>query len=56
MPIFAAYGLLTAVMIALSLVAALAVLPSLLFLISSEPSTARLARQIAAVQKPGSSS
>ena len=37
MPIFAAYGLLTAVMIGLSLLASLTVLPSLLYLVSSEP-------------------
>ena len=37
MPIFAAYGLLTAVMVGLSLLAALTVLPSLLFIVSSEP-------------------
>ena len=37
MPILAAYGLLTAVMIALSLLAALTVLPSLLFIVSREP-------------------
>ena len=37
MPIFAAYGLLTAVMVGLSLLASLCVLPSLLYLVSSEP-------------------
>ena len=37
MPIMASYGLLTAVMIAFSLLAALIVLPSLLFIVSSEP-------------------
>lgn len=37
MPIFAAYGLLTAVMIAFSLLASLVVLPSLLFVVSAEP-------------------
>ena len=39
MPIFAAYGLLTAVMVGLSLLAALTVLPSLLYIVSSEPVT-----------------
>ncbi|HXH95802.1 MAG TPA: MMPL family transporter [Gaiellaceae bacterium] len=37
MPIFAAYGLLTAVMIALSLAATLVVLPSLLFVLGPRP-------------------
>lgn len=37
MPIMASYGLLTAVMIAFSLLAALIVLPSPLFIVSSEP-------------------
>ena len=36
MPLFAAYGLLTAVMIVMALVATLAVLPSLLVLITSD--------------------
>lgn len=39
MPIFAAYGLLTAVMIALSLVASLVVLPSLLYLLAGVPAS-----------------
>ncbi len=38
MPVFAAYGLLTAVMVAFSLIAALTVLPSLLYLVA--PATA----------------
>jgi predicted RND superfamily exporter protein len=37
MPMFAAYGLLTAVMIVLALVASLALLPSLLMLVTPEP-------------------
>ncbi len=36
MPVFAAYGLLTAVMIALSLIASLTVLPSLLYMVSAD--------------------
>jgi predicted RND superfamily exporter protein len=39
MPIFAAYGLLTAVMIGFSLLASLTVLPSLLFMVSREPAS-----------------
>ena len=46
MPVFAAYGLLTAVMIALSLLASLTVLPSLLYLLT--PRT-QIAQQRAAV-------
>lgn len=46
MPVFAAYGLLTAVMIALSLLASLTVLPSLLYILT--PSEAPSARRVAA--------
>ncbi len=43
MPMFASYGLLTAVMIALALIASLLVLPGLLLLISREPAPAQAA-------------
>ena len=39
MPLFAAYGLLTAIMILMALVATLAVLPSLLVLITCDESS-----------------
>ena len=47
MPIFAAYGLLTAVMIGLSLAASLTVLPSLLFVVSREPVASEIAAEFA---------
>ena len=37
MPLFASFGFLTAIMIALALIAALVVLPSLLMIVASEP-------------------
>lgn len=46
MPVFAAYGLLTAVMVALSLQAVLTVLPSLLYLVSREPGTEVLRKSV----------
>lgn len=49
MPLFAAYGLLTAVMVGFSLLASLTVLPSLLYLVSREPASETATE---AVRKP----
>jgi predicted RND superfamily exporter protein len=51
MPMFSTYGLLTALMIFLALVAALVVLPSLLMLVSSEPQPKRRLNPLAATEQ-----